>query len=126
RNDSSASWQTDQASQIYMAGANKVSINGGMSTVGQADGGTGPYTPKYVFAYDDSTTNVSINGFITNGLFDASSNPSGSFTVSVTNGYEPIAGYHVFGVNDLPLTTNAKADATAYASGGQSNATALT
>lgn len=127
RNNSSAPYEIDQASQIYMSAANKVSINGGMSSVGREDNGTGVYTPRYVFGYDTSTsTNISISGFVTNGLFDAAGNPSGSFTAGVTNGNEPVTGYHVFGVNDIPLTTNANTSATAYASGGQASATPLT
>ncbi|RKD35752.1 MULTISPECIES: right-handed parallel beta-helix repeat-containing protein [unclassified Rhizobium] len=116
----------DQNAQIFLSGARNISITGGQSLVGLDDGGTGTYTPAYVFSYDPNpSSNVTISGFVTSGLFNASTNPSGSFTTAIVQGNEPTAGYNVSGVNDLPDTTRAATGIAAYASGGQSNATLL-
>ncbi len=119
---------SDQNAQIYMSGSKNVSITGGLSAVGNDDGGTGPYTPAYVFSYDSGTpsTNVTIAGFATAGLFNASTNPTGSFTTAAVQGPEPLTGYNVSGVNDIPDTANTVTGITAFASGGQASATQLT
>lgn len=118
---------SDQNAQIYMSGAKNVSITGGLSLVGRDDGGTGPYTPAYVFSYDSGTpsTNITIAGFATAGLFNATTNPTGSFTTAAVQGPEPLSGYNVSGVNDIPDTANTVTGITAFTSGGQTNATQL-
>ncbi|MDX8499284.1 right-handed parallel beta-helix repeat-containing protein [Mesorhizobium sp. VK4C] len=118
----------DQNAQIYMSGAKNVSITGGLSLVGRDDGGTGTYTPAYVFSYDSGTpsTNVTISGFATAGLFNSTTNPTGSFTTAAVEGPEPTSGYNVSGVNDIADTGNTVTGITAFASGGQASATQLT
>jgi hypothetical protein len=118
---------SDQNAQIYMSGSKNVSITGGLSAVGNDDGGTGPYTPAYIFSYDPGTpsTNVTIAGFATAGLFNASTNPTGSFTTAVVQGPEPVSGYNVSGVNDIPNTANTVTGITAFSTGGQTNAAQL-
>jgi len=116
---------SDQNAQIYMSGSKNVSITGGSSAVGRDDGGTGTYTPAYVFSYDTgaASSNVSIAGFVTGGLFNASTNPTGSFTTAAVEGTEPTLGYSVSGVNDIPETVRSVTGITAYAGGGQASAT---
>jgi hypothetical protein len=118
----------DQNAQIYLSGSKNTSITGGVSLVGQDDGGKGPLTPAYVFSFDPATpsTNVTISGFATSGLYNASSNTNGSFTTAAVEGAEPVSGYNVSGVNDIPATATAISGITAYAGGGQSSATPLT
>ena len=117
----------DQNAQIYMSGSKNVSITGGSSAVGRDDGGTGTYTPAHVFSYDTgaASSNVTIAGFVTGGLFNASTNPTGSFTSAVVEGTEPTSGYSVSGVNDIPETVRTVTGITAYAGGGQASATPL-
>ncbi|MGN6536675.1 MAG: right-handed parallel beta-helix repeat-containing protein [Mesorhizobium sp.] len=117
----------DENAQIYMSGSKNVSISGGLSVVGSDDGGTGPVTPADVFSYDTGTasSDVTVSGFATSGLFNASTNPEGSFTVAAVEGSEPTAGYNVSGVSDIPDTARTVTGIGAYASGGQANATLL-
>lgn len=117
----------DQNTQIYVSGSKNISISGGLSKVGQDDGGTGTYTPAYVFSYDPGSpsSNITISGFATSGLFNATTNPTGSYTTAPVEGTEPAAGYSVLGVNDIATTLPAIAGITAFASGGQTNATQL-
>lgn len=119
---------SDQNAQIYISGSKNVSISGGLSAVGRDDGGTGTYTPAYVFSYDTGTasSNITISGFVTSGLFNASTNPTGSFTAAAVEGTEPTVGYNVSGVNDIPNTAGAVNGITAFSSGGQGSATQLT
>ncbi len=117
----------NQNAQIYINGSKNISISGGLSKVGQDDGGTGTNTPAYVFSYDTGSpsSNITISGFATSGLFNASTNPTGSYTTAPVEGTEPVQGYSVLGVNDIATTLPAIAGITAFASGGQTNATQL-
>lgn len=117
----------DQNAQIYVSGSKNISISGGLSKVGRDDGGTGTYTPAYVFSYDagSPSSNITISGFATSGLFNATTNPTGSYTTAPVQGTEPAVGYSVLGVNDIATTLPAIAGITAFASGGQANATQL-
>jgi len=117
----------DQNAQIYLSGSKNISITGGLSLVGRDDGGTGTYTPSYIFSYDpNSSSNITVAGLVTSGLFNASTNPNGAFTNAAVQGSEPTTGYNVSGVNDIPDTTRSVTGVAAYAGGGQASATSLT
>ncbi|WP_104403530.1 right-handed parallel beta-helix repeat-containing protein [Vibrio penaeicida] len=111
--------------QIDLYNSSNISFTGSTSSVGQDDGGTGVFTPKYIIAYGGNNKNISIAGMATSGKF-SNSNPNGSYTVAPTKGQEPTEGYSVVGVNDIPDTKPTIGGITAYAGGGRSNATPLT
>lgn len=124
RNARNNAWE--QNSQIQIENSTNISITGGLSLVGADDGGGGAVTPEYVFGYNwTSNTNITIAGFVTGGLYSASTNPAGSYTVAPVVGTEPTVGYNVSGVNDIPDTSRAVTRITAYAAGGQGSATQL-
>lgn len=117
----------DQNAQIYFSGSKNISISGGLSRVGRDDGGVGTYTPAYIFSFNtgSASSNITISGFATAGLFHSSTNPTGSYTTAPVEGTEPTTGYSVVGVNDIATTLPTTTGITAYASGGQTNATQI-
>jgi len=72
------------------------------------------------------SSNITVAGLVTSGLFNASTNPNGAFTNAAVQGSEPTTGYNVSGVNDIPDTTRSVTGVAAYAGGGQASATSLT
>jgi len=114
------------ASQVLIEHSKNISITGGTSQVGRNDDNSGPATPRHVVAYHGENKNISIAGFVTSGQYHDSGNTSGSYTVSAVLGDEPTEGYSVSGVNDIPRTKNTVTGFSAYAGGGQADATLLT